>query len=167
MDAIREYLMSCTEFYEFHPFLTGVFVSLFSVLFLSLIAECILLYRRSHKVKFLSFDTLNGTVDVSVNAISGLIRTISADFQEINLDNIYLIRSKKKIVLCMTVEYICGARVLVETIDLFEERILDELEKTLGISSVEVVRTKVRNVKASNDDVKKEPQLAEVPVIPE
>ena len=167
MDAIREYLMSCSEFYEFHPFLTGVFVSLFSVLFLSLITECILLFRRSRKVKFLSFDTINGGVDVSVNAVSGLVRAISADFPEINLDNIYLIRSKKQIVLCMTVEYICGARVLTETIDLFEERILVELEKTLGISSVEVVRTKVRNVKSADDHSKKEPQLAEAPVIPE
>ena len=167
MDAIREYFMFCTEFYEFHPFLTGIFVALFSVLFLSLVTECILLYRRSRKVKFLSFDTVNGSVDVSANAISGLIRTISLDFKEFNLGNVYLTCRKKQIVLCLTVEYVCGARPLTESIDLFEERILDELNKTLGISSVTAVRTKVRNVKSTDDDGRNEPQLAEVPVIPE
>lgn len=167
MDAIREYLMSCVEFYEFHPFLTGIFVSLFAVLFLSLITECILLYRGSRKVKFLSFDTQNGSVDVSANAISGLIRAISLDFKELNLGNVYLIRRKKQVILCMTVEYICGDRALTGVLELFEVRILDGLKNTLGITSVSSIRTKVRNVKATDDDGENEPQLAEAPVIPE
>ena len=96
-----------------------------------------------------------------------MIRAISLDFKELNLGNVYLIRRKKQVILCMTVEYICGDRALTGVLELFEVRILDGLKNTLGITSVSSIRTKVRNVKATDDDGENEPQLAEAPVIPE
>lgn len=163
MAAIREYFSFCSEFYEYHPFLTGIFVSLFTVLVLSLITESILLYRRSRRVKFLTFETSNGCVSVNSHAVSGLIRAICRSFKEFNLSNVYMIRRKKQIILCISVEYVCGSRTLPEAAQTFENRILDELKSTLGIVTVSSILLKVRNARSTDEISKEEPELVETP----
>lgn len=166
METLREYFADCVEFYQIHPFLVGVFVSLFTVLFLSLLVEAILLYRRSRKVKFLSFETDNGSVNVSAEAVRGLIRVISRDFNELNLGNIHMIRRKKQIILCMSVEYICGSRTLPEVIDLFEKRTFDDLVKILGVS-IDKIKTTVRHVRTPDDEGRNDMEIADIPMVTE
>lgn len=153
LNEIKDYFTFCWEFYQNHPFLTGIVVTLLGVLILSLIAEGILICRRAGKVKFLSFETENGKVNVSLRSMEGLVRVIgNKDFSEFNLGNVSLLRRKQNVVLFVSVEYVCGNRTLPVAAQAFEARILKDLKDVLGITDISKVVLNVRNSRSAEDD---------------
>lgn len=153
INEINEYISFCIEFYQHHPFLTGVVCSLLFVLILSLIIEVILIIRRARKVKFLSFEMENGCVNVSLRSMEGLVRVIgNKDFPEFNLGNVALMRRKQNIFLTVSVEYICGERTLPVAAQAFETRILSDLKSELGISDVSRIVLNVRNSRSADEE---------------
>ena len=152
MNGIKEYFSFCIDFYNCHPFLTGVVITLLGVLFFSLIAEGILMYRRARKVKFLSFEISSGTVHVSVRSIEGLVRMICKDFPEFNLGNIHLSRRKGNVILHLSVEYVYGGRNLLAASTALEDRIFNDLKSILGVDDVSRVMLQVRNSRTAGEE---------------
>ncbi|MBN1557768.1 MAG: alkaline shock response membrane anchor protein AmaP [Lentisphaerae bacterium] len=102
-------------------------------------------YRRRRREKFLSFETENGTISISTEAISDYITKLAGEFSSIVRMWTRVLPAKRTIDIVVDVWVRAGAQVH-EVCELLQRRIREQLAAGLGISDVRRVEVSVRDI---------------------
>ena len=100
---------------------------------------------RRPKMRYISFDSGNGTVSISVNAVRDYIRKLSGEFSTVvNIDP--KIRAvKDSISIDLNVNLVAGARIP-ELSQALQARVRESLRDGLGIDEVQEIKVRVQEI---------------------
>ena len=102
-------------------------------------------YRRRRREKFLSFETEEGTISISTDAIADYVTKLGAEFSSVVRMWTRVLPAKHTIDIIVDVRVRSGAQVH-EVCELLQRRIREQLAGGLGISDVRRVEVSVRDI---------------------
>lgn len=100
--------------------------------------------RRS-KVRYISFDSGNGSVSISANAVRDYIRKLSGEFSAVVSIDPKVRSEKDSISLDLNVNLVAGVRIP-ELSQALQSRVRESLRDGLGIDEVKEVRVRVQEI---------------------
>ncbi len=100
---------------------------------------------RRPPVRFISFDSGNGSVSISVNAVRDYIRKLSGEFGAIVSIDPKIRSEKDSISIDLNVNLVAGARIP-ELSQALQSRVRESLRDGLGIDEVNEVRVRVQEI---------------------
>jgi len=118
---------------------TGGIVVLLSLLYL------VTLGPRRPKVRYISFDSGNGSVSISVNAVREYIRKLSGEFSAVVSIDPKIRAEKDSISIDLNVNLVAGASIP-ELSQVLQNRVRESLHDGLGIDEVKEVRVLVQEI---------------------
>lgn len=114
------------------------------IVFLSLL-YLLTFRRRRPKVRYISFDSGNGSVSISVNAVRDYIRKLSGEFSAVVSIDPKVRAEKDSLSLDLNVNLLAGARIP-ELSQHLQARVRESLRAGLGIDEVNEVRVRVQEI---------------------
>ncbi|MFA7256233.1 MAG: alkaline shock response membrane anchor protein AmaP [Kiritimatiellales bacterium] len=100
---------------------------------------------RRPKVRYISFDSGNGSVSISINAVRDYIRKLSGEFGAIVSIDPKIRSDKDSISIDLNVNLVAGARIP-ELSQELQNRVRESLRDGLGIDEVNEVRVRVQEI---------------------
>jgi uncharacterized alkaline shock family protein YloU len=100
--------------------------------------------RRS-KMRYISFDSGNGSVSISVNAVRDYIRKLSGEFSAVVSIDPKIRAEKDSISIDLNVNLVAGARIP-ELSQALQSRVRESLHDGLGIDDVNEIKVRVQEI---------------------
>lgn len=100
---------------------------------------------RHPKVRYISFDSGNGSVSISVNAVREYIRKLSGEFSAVVSIDPKIRAEKDSISIDLNVNLVAGARIP-ELSQALQNRVRESLRDGLGINDVKEVKVLVQEI---------------------
>ena len=117
----------------------GVIMLLFSLLYLVTFSP------RRPPLRYISFDSGNGTVSISINAVRDYIRKLSGEFSAVVSIDPKIRADKDRISIDLNINLVAGARIP-ELSQALQARVRESLHDGLGIDEVHDVRVRVQEI---------------------
>lgn len=100
---------------------------------------------RSPKVRYISFDSGNGSVSISVNAVRDYIRKLSGEFSAVVSIDPKIRAERDRISIDLNVNLVAGSRIP-ELSQALQSRVRDSLRDGLGIAEVHEIKVRVQEI---------------------
>jgi uncharacterized alkaline shock family protein YloU len=110
---------------------------------------------RRPQVRYISFDSGNGSVSISVNAVRDYIRKLSGEFGAVVSIDPKIRAEKDSISLDLNVNLVAGARIP-ELSQALQNRVRDSLRDGLGIDEVKDIRVRVQEITGEPRSVRRD-----------
>jgi len=107
------------------------------------------------KVRYISFDSGNGSVSISVNAVRDYIRKLSGEFSAVVSIDPKIRAEKESISIDLNVNLVAGARIP-ELSQTLQNRVRESLRAGLGIEDVKEVKVLVQEITGDPRSVRRD-----------
>lgn len=109
---------------------------------------------RRPKVRYISFDSGNGSVSISVNAVRDYIRKLSGEFSAVVSIDPKVRAEADRISIDLNINLVAGARIP-ELSQALQERVRESLRDGLGVEDVHEIKVRVEEITGEPRSVRK------------
>lgn len=131
--------------FDFIPLRRLESASLGGILILLSVLYLVTFAPRSPKVRYLSFESAEGGVSISVNAVRDYIRKLSGEFGAVISIDPKILAEKDSLRIDLNVNLVAGARIP-ELSQALQGRVRESLRDGLGIEDISEIKVRVQEI---------------------